>query len=279
MAGLGRWLRSRVVGRVAGVVECVAGRGWAMATREELLAATFLQLADTLVEDFDVVELLTMLSDRCVELLDAAATGIMVANARGDLQVMAASSEDANLLELFQIQNEQGPCLDAFRSGQPVVHANLGAGSPWPRFAEMAMTAGLPSVHAFPMRVRSQVLGTLNLFMATPRPLSDADVVVAQALAHAATLALLHNEAAQDSQRLTGQLQGALNSRVTIEQAKGAIAERAQIGTDEAFSRLRDYARDHNLKLTDVARGVVARTLPDGVLADLGRSGRQAGPG
>src|ERR1700730_14307773 len=109
-----------------------------MATREELLATTFLQLADTLVEEIDVVELLTMLSDRCVELLDAAATGIMLANARGDLQVMAASSENANLLELFQIQNEEGPCLDAFRSGQAVVHANLEEHSPWPRFGALA---------------------------------------------------------------------------------------------------------------------------------------------
>jgi GAF domain-containing protein len=242
-----------------------------MATREELLAATFLQLADTLVEDFDVVELLTMLSDRCVELLDATASGIMVANARGHLQVMAASSEDANLLELFQIQNEEGPCLDAFRSGSAVIHANLAEGSPWPRFGELAMGASLPSVHAFPMRVRTLVLGTLNLFMATPGPLSEADVLVAQALAHAATLALLHNEATQDSQRLTAQLQGALNSRVTIEQAKGAIAERAHISTDLSFSRLRDYARQHNLKLTDLANGVVTRTLPDAVLAELGR--------
>ncbi len=240
-----------------------------MATREELLAATFLQLADTLVDDFDVVELLTMLSDRCVELLGAAATGIMVADASGHLQVMAASSEDANLLELFQIQNGEGPCLDAFRSGQPIAHANLGQGSSWPRFGQLAMGAALPSVHAFPMRVRTHVLGTLNLFIATPMPLSDADVVVAQALAHAATLALLHNEAAQDSQRLTAQLHGALNSRVTIEQAKGAIAERAHIGTDEAFVRLRHYARGHNLKLTDVATAVVTRTLPDHVLARL----------
>jgi len=249
-----------------------------MAGREELLAATFLQLADTLVEDFDVIELLTMLSDRCVELLDAAASGIMVANARGDLQVMAASSEDANLLELFQVQNEEGPCLDAFRSGQPVVHANLAECSPWPRFGELAMSAGLPSVHAFPMRVRTQVLGTLNLFMAVPGPLSPADVVVAQALAHAATLALLHNEAAQDSQRMTAQLQEALNSRVTIEQAKGAIAERAHVGTDEAFSRLRGFARHHNLKLTDVARAVVTRTLPVEVLAELGRADPAARP-
>jgi hypothetical protein len=248
-----------------------------MATREELLAATFLQLADTLVDDFDIVELLTRLSDRCVQLLDAAAAGIMIGNARGALQVMAASSENANLLELFQIQNEEGPCLDAFRSGQAVVHANLAAASPWPRFGELAMRAGLPSVHAFPLRVRTHVLGTLNLFLATPGPLSGADVVVAQALTHAATLALLHSEAAQDSQRLTGQLQGALNSRIAIEQAKGALAERAGIGIDEAFCRLRGYARRHNFKLTDIATGVVARTLPDRVLAELGCSDRTTG--
>jgi hypothetical protein len=243
-----------------------------MATREELLARTFLQLADSLVDDFDVVELLTMLSDRCVELLDATATGIMVADAGGTLQVMAASSEDAKLLELFQIQNEEGPCLDAFRSGQPVVHANLAAGSPWPRFGELAVSAALPSVHAFPMRVRTRVLGSLNLFMASPGLLSDADIVVAQALAHAATLALLHNAAVRDSQRVTAQLEGALNSRITIEQAKGALAERANIGTDEAFARLRHFARDHSLKLTDVATGVVTRTLPAAVLSSLGRS-------
>jgi GAF domain-containing protein len=161
--------------------------------------------------------------------------------------------------------------LDIKSQGQPVVNANLAEDSPWPRFAALAMTAGLPSVHAFPMRVRAHVLGTLNLFMAAPRPLSGADVLVAQALAHAATLALLHNEAAHDSQRLTAQLQGALNSRIAIEQAKGVIAERAHIGLDEAFARLRDYARRHNRKLTDVATGVVARNLPDSVLDEIGR--------
>jgi hypothetical protein len=154
------------------------------------------------------------------------------------------------------------------------VYANLGEGSPWPRFAALAMSAGLPSVHAFPMRLRAHVLGTLNLFMAAPGPLFGADVVVAQAFADAATLALLHSEAARDSQRLTAQLQGALNSRITIEQAKGAIAERAHITTDDAFSRLRAYARQHNPKLTDVATAVVTRTIPDAVLSELSRPER-----
>jgi len=232
-----------------------------MASREELLADTFLQLADTLIEDFDVIELLTMLSGRCVELLEASATGILLADVHRTLHVVAASSEEANLLELFQIQNEEGPCLDAFRTGKPVVHGDLGAQSPWPRFGRQAMAAGLPSVHAFPLRVRDTVLGTLNLFMAQAGPLIEADVAVAQALTHAATIALLQERATTDANRLTAQLQGALNSRVTIEQAKGALAERANIGMDEAFRRLRAYARDRNAKLTDVAEAIAGRTL------------------
>jgi len=240
-----------------------------VANREELLADTFVQLADTLVDDFDIIELLTMLSGRCVELLDASATGILLADVHRSLHVVAASSEAVNLLELFQIQNEEGPCLDAFRTGKAVVHGNLGDASPWPAFGRKAIEAGLPSVHAFPMRVRDTVLGTLNLFMAEAGPLGDADVTVAQALAHAATIALLQDRAASDANRLSAQLQGALNSRVSIEQAKGAIAERADVGMDEAFARLRSYARDHNAKLTDVAEAVVSRTLPASQIAIL----------
>jgi len=235
-----------------------------VASREELLADTFLALADTLVEDFDVIELLTMLSGRCVDLLGASATGILLADVDRTLHVVAASSEQANLLELFQIQNQEGPCLDAFRTGTAVSHGNLGADSPWPAFGRRAIEEGLPSVHAFPMRVREKVLGTLNLFMAEPGPLTSADVSVAQALAHAATIALLQDRAATDANRLTAQLQGALASRITIEQAKGAIAERAGIGMDEAFARLRSYAREHNAKLTDVAEALVTRALPAG---------------
>ncbi|MDQ6840499.1 MAG: GAF and ANTAR domain-containing protein, partial [Actinomycetota bacterium] len=234
-----------------------------MAKREQLLADTFLKLADTLVDDFDIIDVLTTLSGRCVELLDAAATGVLLADTSGALQVMAASSEAANVLELFQVQNEEGPCLEAFRLGQAVAHEDLETDNPWPRFAAKASGAGFASVHAFPMTVRGNVLGTLNLFMIEPGPLPAADVVIAQALAHAATLALLQDRVAEDRQRLTAQLQGALNSRITIEQAKGVISQMASIGTDEAFARLRSYARSHNAKLTDVAAGVVNRTLPD----------------
>ncbi len=233
-----------------------------MASREELLADTFVQLADTLVEDFDVIDVMTMLSGRCVDLLGASATGILLADVHPNLHVVAASSERANLLELFQIQNDEGPCLDAFRTGKAVVHGDLGTNSPWPVFGPKAVEAGLPSVHAFPMGVRDTVLGTLNLFMGEAGPLATADVALAQAFAHAATIALLQDRAADDANRLTTQLQGALDSRITIEQAKGVIAERAGVGVDEAFRRLRSYARGHNVKLTDVAAAVVSRDMP-----------------
>jgi GAF domain-containing protein len=243
-------------------------------TREEILAETFLQLADTIVDDFDVIDLLTMLSSRCVELLDASAAGVLLADLNGTLRVVAASSETANLLELFQIQHEQGPCLDAFHTGKAVIHADLASANPWPRFGRAAIAGGFRSVHAFPMRLRDTVLGTMNLFMTEPRPLSDADVIVAQSLAHAATIALLQEKAASDSQQLTAQLQGALNSRIIIEQAKGIIAERADIGLEEAFGQLRAYARTNNSKLTNIAQAVIAHTLTTAQIETLVRAGR-----
>jgi len=246
-----------------------------VATREEILAETFLQLADTIVDDFDVIDLLTMLSGRCVELLDASASGILLAaDDHGTLHVVAASSETANLLELFQLQNEEGPCLDAFRTGKPVTHSDLASASPWPRFGPAATAGGFRSVHAFPMRLRDTVLGTVNLFMSEPGPLSDADVSVAQAFAGAVTIALLQDKATTDAHELTAQLQGALNSRIIIEQAKGTIAERDGIGMDEAFERLRSYARTHGKKLADIAQAVVAHTFTTAEIEALVRAGR-----
>jgi hypothetical protein len=240
-----------------------------VATREEVLARTFVELADTLVDDFDVIELLTMLSERCVELLGASATGILLGDQRDGLQMIAASSEQAQLLELFQLQNREGPCLDCYRTGQPVVHPDLATVNPWPRFGAVALKAGLPSVHAFPMRLRERVVGTLNLFMGQVGPLSAADIIAAQALAHAASIAVLHDNAALDSRIMVGQFQHALNSRVAIEQAKGALAERAGITMDEAFARLRRHARSHNLKLSSLAVSLVERTLSEAELAEI----------
>jgi GAF domain-containing protein len=240
-----------------------------VATREELLAQTFVELADTLVDDFDVIELLTMLSERCVELLGAAGTGILLGDHHDSLQMIAASSEQAQLLELFQLQTHEGPCLDCYRSGGPIVHPDLATANPWPRFGAVALAAGLPSVHAFPMRLRDQVVGTLNFFMAEARPLSAADIAVAQALAHAASIAVLQDHAARDTRNTVGQFQHALNSRVAIEQAKGVLAERAGITMDEAFTGLRTHARSHNLKLSSLAASMVDGTLPAAQLSEI----------
>jgi GAF domain-containing protein len=231
-------------------------------TREAMLARTLVELADTLVADFDVVELLTLLTDRCVEMLDVGAAGIMLAAADGDLRLMASSSEAMRLLELFELQAREGPCVDCFRTGEPVVNQDLASvGGLWPRFAPEAVTAGFHSVHALPMRLRGVVLGALNLFHVAPGQMCEPDVEAAQALADVATIALLQHRASLESQALNEQLNSALNTRVLIEQAKGMVAERERLNMEQAFSRLRNHARNHNLRLADVARAVIASTL------------------
>jgi GAF domain-containing protein len=232
---------------------------------ERLLSETFVELADTMVVGFDVIDFLHVLTDRSIRLLDASAAGLVLADPRGELRVVAASSERARLLELFQIQNDQGPCLDCYRGGQPVAAADLGAaGQRWPRFAATAQQAGFAAVQALPMRLREQIIGALNLFRAGPGSFDRADIRVGQALADVATISLLHERSLRRSETLNEQLQAALNSRVMIEQAKGKLAERFNLDMDDAFSMLRSYARARNRRLSDVARDFIegTATLP-----------------
>ncbi|MGZ8724342.1 MAG: GAF and ANTAR domain-containing protein [Aeromicrobium sp.] len=189
-----------------------------------------------------------------------AAAGILLADTDGRLRVMAASTEQIELLELFQIQNDEGPCLDCFKTGSVVV-ANLDAVSPWPKFAVESVRAGFPSVCAVPLRLKDVIFGCLNLFMSEPVALSDADVALAQALAHVASIAIVQDHAIREAAIREGQLQHALDSRIAIEQAKGMIAERAGVDMDVAFSRLRTFARSSNRGLTEVAEAVVAGKL------------------
>jgi transcriptional regulator with GAF, ATPase, and Fis domain len=230
----------------------------------ELLSDTFVDLADTMVADFDVIDFLHILTDRSVALLAASAAGVLLADPRGELRVAAASSEAAGLIELFQIQDDQGPCLDCFRTGQPVTAADLaGPDQQWPQFAAAAAQAGFRAVEALPMRLRDQVIGALNLFRAGPGPLSPADLRIGQALADVATIGLLQERNVRRGETVAEQLQAALNSRVVIEQAKGKLAERLSIGMDEAFGRLRVNARNSNQRLTDVARNLVDSATAD----------------
>jgi hypothetical protein len=230
-------------------------------TREQKVAQALIEAADTLVDDFDVIDFLHTLAERCVQLLDVDAAGLMLADQGGQLHATAASSESARLLELFELQGDAGPCLDAYRTGAAVVNADLQANQErWPRFAEAARTSGFVAVHALPLRLRSTVIGALNLFCAGPGPLSDEDARTGQALADVATIGILAQRNLQQAELLSAQLQQALDSRVTIEQAKGVLAERRGITVDEAFDVLRRHARNRNLRLSDLAKDVARRT-------------------
>jgi transcriptional regulator with GAF, ATPase, and Fis domain len=243
-------------------------------TREEQLVETFVELADTLIDEFDVVDFLHILTRRVTDLVDAAEAGILLADPHGTLQLMASSSEQTRALELFLLQNDQGPCLDCYRTGQPVIVEDLDAElERWPRFVPEARKDGFAAVHALPLRLRQDLIGVLGVFSAAPGRLSDADISACQGMAHIATISLLSRRSFGQSRDIIDQLQEALNSRIVIEQAKGVLAERAGIGPDEAFQRLRHYARGHNLRLNDVARDTVHGNLRiEAVLASGGRA-------
>ena len=231
-------------------------------SREELLVRTFIELTDTLVEQFDVVELLTRLADRCVELLDVQAAGVMLASNDRELRVVASSSDAMRVLELFELQSEEGPCPECFQTGDPVASpASAEIDARWPQFGLRASDAGFQSVHALPMCLHGQRLGALNLFRTRAGRLAEADVVAAQAFADVATIAILQRRATADAQVVNEQLTYALNSRIVIEQAKGMVAERTGLDMEQAFNRIRSHARDHNLQLADLARNVIERDV------------------
>jgi transcriptional regulator with GAF, ATPase, and Fis domain len=231
--------------------------------REAVLTQTFVQLANSLVEGFDIIDLLTALADRCVELLHAAAAGIVLVDAAGDLHVMAASSRQARVLEMLQIQADEGPCLESYATGSIVTDSDLlQAGLRWPQFAPEAVERGFLAVSAIPLRMRSLVIGALNLFHGQPGLMTPTDVRLAQAMADVASVAIVQDQTVRAAEVRTAQLQHALDSRVAIEQAKGMLSERAKVDMDEAFGRLRSYARRNNRRLTAVASEIVIGVLP-----------------
>jgi GAF domain-containing protein len=224
------------------------------------LADVFVEMADTLVDDFDVIEFLHVMTERCVQLLGVSAAGLLLTDGRDTLQVVAASSERTRLLELFQLQTDQGPCVECFHTGKPVSVADLPSAGRWPRFTAAAAEVGFAAVHAVPMRLRTEVIGALNFFDTSPGALSAGKLRIGQALADVATIGLLQQRAIHRRDVLTEQLQTALNSRVLIEQAKGVLAERLHVDVADAFTLLRTGARSHNRRLSDLAQAIIDGT-------------------
>src|SRR5580693_8500279 len=241
------------------------GRGDDVA-REAVLARAFVRLADTLASDFDVVDFLHGLSADSVEILRAAAAGVMLADGRGGLRLIASSDERMRLLELFELQGAQGPCLDAYSSGRAVQASAAASRARWPAFAPQASDAGFQLMCAVPLRFRTDVIGALNLFRGSDEPFTGAEMEIAQAMAEMAAIGLIQERAVRERNLLAAQLQAALNSRVIIEQAKGMIAEYLTMTVDDAFTVLRSYARYHNRKLSEVASDVVDRRIAGAVL-------------
>jgi GAF domain-containing protein len=230
--------------------------------REQRLAEVFVELADTLVEEFDVVDLLQTLTERCVELVDTDAAGLMLDDQRGNLQLVAHTHESARLLELFELQRREGPCLDCFATGQVIANIDLDtAADRWPVFTQAAREVGFGTSHALPLRLRGRVIGAMNLFTTGRRSLSDEHLAVAQGLADIATIGLLNERAIRNQVELSEQLQTALQSRILIEQAKGVLSAQAGIGVERAFALMRTHARRAGEPLTTVAGAVVAGRL------------------
>ena len=242
-----------------------SGRGrLVIAGREQDVVSSLVSLAGSMAAgEADVVELLSELTEDCARLLDVAAAGLLLADDRAVLHVMAASSEQVAHVEAMQIQRAEGPCLDSFRGGRGVSAPDLSREvDRWPRFVPAARAAGFASVHAVPMRLRDTALGTLGLFGGQPGALNDADLTLAQGMADVASIALVQERAAADQQAVNDQLQMALTSRVVLEQAKGVLSHIADVDMPTAFAMLRLYARDHNLRLSGLSHDVVHRLTP-----------------
>jgi GAF domain-containing protein len=231
--------------------------------REIDIIQAFTGLVDRLVDDYDVVDLTTQLTEDCARLLNVEAVGLLLADGGGALHLLAATSAEARKLEAFQLQRDEGPCLDCYHAGKPVSVADLRQETErWPRFAASAEEQGFVSVHAIPMRLRHERLGALGLFGTEPGHLADEDLQLAQGLAHVASIAIVQDTRHLDRASMLPALQAAVASRGVVEMAKGLLSETHSLDMEQAFAVLRDYASDQGQRLTDVARQVVTGKIP-----------------
>jgi len=229
---------------------------------QQRLLETFVKLADTLIDDYDVVDLLQVLVDTCRDVLDTTAAGILLADSRGELEVVASTSEASRLVEIMQLSAEQGPCIESYRSGRSVSVPDIEVSKDeWWQFRGSALAQGFRSMDALPLRLRDTTIGTLNLRRSEPGAAPEDTIRAAQAFADVATIGILHERTLRESAILSEQLQAALNSRIVIEQAKGVISHTRGVSIDDAFALMRQYARSHSVGLSIVAARIVDRSL------------------
>ncbi len=231
-------------------------------SRETQISEAFVTLTDTLTTDFDVVDLLHTLVEECTKILDTDQGGLMLVDSSGELQLMTSTSEEADFVEVMQLNASSGPCIECFTTGKAVSVADISAGgSRWPEFQKAAIQGGFKSAHATPMRLRGQVIGTMNLFSTTLGQLNERDIALAQALTDVATIALLQERIVSDARVVPDQLHRALDTRILIEQAKGMISHTFAIPMDSAFDVIRTYARNNGLAIRTVAERISQRTI------------------
>ncbi len=248
-------------------------------SRETLITRAFVSVADTLTTDFDVVDLLHNLVEQCTEILETDAGGLMLVDEGGQLQLMTSTSEAADFVEVMQLTADSGPCIECFTTGHVVSVADIADSDRWPAFRKAALDSGFRSAHAVPLKLRGQVIGTMNLFAARAGALTRRDAAVAQALADVATIGILQERISRESTILADQLHRALDSRILVEQAKGMIAHTLTVPIDDAFHLIRLYARSNNLTIRAVAEGISNRAISPDALAvsELARGRRATG--
>lgn len=248
------------------------------ASREQRISAAFVAVADTLTTDFDVLDLLHTLVEQCTQILDTSAGGLMLMDGNGELQLMTSTSEAADFVEVMQLNASAGPCIECFRTGTAQsVPSIKDLGERWPDFQKAAIGGGFKSAHATPMRLRGQVIGTMNLFSTKRGALSERDAAVAQALTDVATIGILQERMVKEVNTMAEQLHKALDSRVLVEQAKGMIAHSLDMDMDAAFSAIRAYAHANKLTIRAVAEGVSDRSINVSVVAPRVAAHRRSG--
>lgn len=231
-------------------------------SRETRITTAFVAVADTLTTDFDVLDLLHTLVEQCTSILDTDAGGLMLVDHSGQLQLMTSTSEGADFVEVMQLNADSGPCIDCFTTGTAVSVPDIEqTDGRWPAFQKTALQNGFRSAHATPLKLRGQIIGTMNLFATHPGALSDRDAAVAQALADVATIGILQERVVREGTILAEQLHRALDSRILVEQAKGILSHSLSVTVDEAFTILRAHARNNNLTIRSVALGISDRTI------------------